>query len=53
MKGRKKMLVIAPVVCICVAGAGTFGYFKIVKQKPEQKQDSKVQTATAAKDSIF
>lgn len=52
MKGRKKILVVVPVVCICVAGAGACGYFKIIKQRPEQKEDSEVQTVTASKGSI-
>lgn len=33
---RKKLMVIIPVAVVCVAGAGTVGYFKVAHTKPVQ-----------------
>ena len=33
---RKRLMVIIPVAAVCVAGAGTVGYFKVAHTKPAQ-----------------
>ena len=37
---RKRLMVIIPVATVCVAGAGTVGYFKVAHTKPAQKNSS-------------
>ncbi|WP_418445344.1 hypothetical protein [Blautia sp.] len=34
---RKRLMVIIPVAAVCVADAGTVGYFKVAHTKPAQK----------------
>lgn len=42
MKRRcKRLMVIIPVAAVCVAGAGTVGYFKVAHTKPAQKTVAK------------
>ena len=38
---RKRLMVIVPVAAVCVAGAGTVGYFKVAHTKPAQKTVAK------------
>lgn len=38
---RKRLMVIIPVATVCVAGAGTVGYFKVEHTKPAQKTVAK------------
>ena len=38
---RKRLMVIIPVAAVCVAGAGTVGYFKVAHTKPAQKTAAK------------
>lgn len=38
---RKRLMVIIPVAAVCVAGAGTVGYFKVAHMKPAQKTAAK------------
>ena len=38
---RKRLMVIIPVAAVCVAGAGTVGYFKVAHTKPVQKKVAK------------
>ena len=42
-------MVIIPVAAVCVAGAGTVGYFKVAHTKPAQKTVAKTQSAEAKK----
>ncbi len=49
---RKKLMIIIPVTCICVAGAGTFGYFKLVKTKPVMQETQTAQSAEAKKGNL-
>lgn len=46
---RKRLMVIIPVAAVCVAGAGTVGYFKVAHTKPAQKTAAKMQSAEAKK----
>lgn len=46
---RKRLMVIIPVAAVCVAGAGTVGYFKVAHTKPAQKTAAKTQSAEAKK----
>lgn len=46
---RKRLMVIIPVAAVCVAGAGTVGYFKVAHTKPAQKTVAKTQSAEAKK----
>lgn len=49
---RKKLMVIIPVTVVCVAGAGTVGYFKLVHTKPVQKEIAATQSAEAKKGNL-
>ena len=42
-------MVIIPVAAVCVAGAGTVGYFKVAHTKLAQKTAAKTQSAEAKK----
>ena len=44
---RKRLMVIVPVAAVCVAGAGTVGYFKVAYTKPAQKTAAKRPGLTA------
>ena len=48
---RKRLMVIIPVAAVCVAGAGTVGYFKVAHTKPAQKT-AKTQSAEAKKGNL-
>ena len=37
---RKRLMVIIPVAAVCVAGAGTVGYFKVAYTKPGAENSS-------------
>lgn len=53
MKRRhKKLMVIIPAAAICVAGAGTVGYFKVAHTKPIQKETVAAQSAEARKGNL-
>ena len=49
---RKRLMVIIPVAAVCVAGAGTVGYFKVAYTKPAQKTAAKTQSAEAKKGTL-
>ena len=49
---RKRIMVIIPVATVCVAGAGTVGYFKVAHTKPAQKTAAKTQSAEAKKGNL-
>lgn len=49
---RKKLMVIIPLAVVCVAGAGTVGYFKVVHTKPIQKETAAAQSAEAKKGNL-
>lgn len=49
---RKKLMVIIPLAVVCVAGAGTVGYFKVVHTKPVQKETAAAQSAEAKKGNL-
>ena len=49
---RKRLMVIIPVAAVCVAGAGTVGYFKVAHTKPAQKTAAKTQSAEAKKGTL-
>lgn len=49
---RKRLMVIIPVAAVCVAGAGTVGYFKVAYTKPAQKTAAKTQSAEAKKGNL-
>lgn len=49
---RKRLMVIIPVAAVCVAGAGTVGYFKVAHTKPAQKTAAKTQSAEAKKGNL-
>lgn len=49
---RKRLMVIIPVATVCVAGAGTVGYFKVAHTKPAQKTAAKTQSAEAKKGNL-
>ena len=49
---RKKLMVIIPVAAVCVAGAGTVGYFKVAHTKPAQKTAVETQSAEAKKGNL-
>lgn len=49
---RKKLMVIIPVVVVCVAGAGTVGYFKVAHTKPVQNVTVQAQSAEAKKGNL-
>ena len=46
---RKKIMLIIPAAVICVAGAGTVGYFKVAHTKPVQNVTAQAQSAEAKK----
>lgn len=46
---RKKIMLIIPAPVICVAGAGTVGYFKVAHTKPVQNVTAQAQSAEAKK----
>lgn len=53
MKRRcKRLMVIIPVAAVCVAGAGTVGYFKVAHTKLAQKTAAKTQSAEAKKGNL-
>lgn len=53
MKGRrKKLMIIIPVTCVCVAGAGTLGYFKLRNTRPAVQETTPVQSAEAKKGNL-
>ena len=49
---RKKLMVIIPVAVVCVAGAGTVGYFKVAHTKPVQNVTVQAQSAEAKKGNL-
>ncbi len=49
---RKKLMVIIPLAVVCVAGAGTVGYFKVAHTKPVQKETAAAQSAEAKKGNL-
>ena len=49
---RKKLMIIIPVTCVCVAGAGTFGYFKLAHTKPVMQEAKTAQSAEAKKGNL-
>ena len=49
---RKRLMVIIPVAAVCVAGAGTVGYFKVAHTKPAQKTAAETQSAEAKKGNL-
>lgn len=49
---RKKLMIIIPVTCVCVAGAGTFGYFKLAHTKPVMQETKTAQSAEAKKGNL-
>lgn len=49
---RKRLMVIIPVAAVCVAGAGTVGYFKVAHTKPAQKTEVETQSAEAKKGNL-
>lgn len=49
---RKRLMVIIPVATVCVAGAGTVGYFKVAHTKPAQKTAAETQSAEAKKGNL-
>lgn len=49
---RKKLKIIIPVTCVCVAGAGTFGYFKLAHTKPVMQETKTAQSAEAKKGNL-
>ena len=49
---RKKFMIIIPVTCVCVAGAGTFGYFKLAHTKPVMQETKTAQSAEAKKGNL-
>ena len=49
---RKKLMVIIPVAVVCVAGAGTVGYFKVAHTKPVQNVTAQAQSAEAKKGNL-
>lgn len=49
---RKKLMVIIPVAVVCVAGAGTVGYFKVAHTKPVQNVTVQAQSAEAKKENL-
>lgn len=49
---RKKLMVIIPVAVVCVAGAGTVGYFKVAHTKPAQNVTVQAQSAEAKKGNL-
>lgn len=49
---RKKLMIIIPAVCVCVAGAGTFGYFKLAHTKPAMQETKTAQSAEARKGNL-
>lgn len=46
---RKKIMLVIPAAVICVAGAGTVGYFKVAHTKPVQNVTAQAQSAEAKK----
>lgn len=51
-KGRKKRMVIIPVLILCVTVAGTAGYFKWTHVGTAQKESVKIQSAEAKKGTL-
>lgn len=49
---RKKIMLIIPAAVICVAGAGTVGYFKVAHTKPVQNVTAQAQSAEAKKGNL-
>ena len=49
---RKKLMVIIPVAVVCVAGAGTVGYFKVAHTKTVQNVTVQAQSAEAKKGNL-
>ena len=49
---RKRLMVIIPVATVCVAGAGTVGYFKVAHTKPVQNVTVQAQSAEAKKGNL-
>lgn len=49
---RKKIMLIIPAAVICVAGAGTVGYFKVAHTKPVQNVTAQAQSAKAKKGNL-
>ena len=49
---RKRLMVIILVAAVCVAGAGTVGYFKVAHTKPAQKTAVETQSAEAKKGNL-
>ena len=49
---RKRLMVIIPVATVCVAGAGTVGYFKVAHTKPVQNVTAQAQSAEAKKGNL-
>ena len=49
---RKKLMIIIPVTCVCVAGAGTFGYFKLAHTKPVMQETKTAQSTEAKKGNL-
>lgn len=49
---RKKLMVIIPVAVVCVAGAGTVGYFKVAHTKLVQNVTVQAQSAEAKKGNL-
>ena len=49
---RKKLMIIIPITCVCVAGAGTFGYFKLAHTKPVMQETKTAQSAEAKKGNL-
>ncbi len=47
---RKKLMIIIPVTCVCVAG--TFGYFKLAHTKPVMQETKIAQSAEAKKGNL-
>ena len=47
---RKKLMIIIPVTCVCVAG--TFGYFKLAHTKPVMQETKTAQSAEAKKGNL-
>ena len=49
---RKKIMLIIPAAVICVAGAGTVGYFKVAHTKPVQNVTAQAQSAETKKGNL-
>ena len=49
---RKRLMVIILVAAVCVAGAGTVGYFKVAHTKPVQNVTAQAQSAEAKKGNL-